>query len=66
MFNTFSKTGVGAIALFLTYGLQSFGFDVDEGVVTEAVTKTVEVIGFILVLYGQWQRQDLHIGLVRK
>jgi hypothetical protein len=65
MFNSHSKTGVGIIVLLISGALRYFGIEADEGSVFALATLIVEVIATTLVVFGQLDRKDLFMGLLR-
>jgi hypothetical protein len=55
-----SATGVGAVAVILLNALfPLWGVEIPEETVTEFVTNVTNVLGFILLAYGQWRRKDV-------
>jgi len=66
MFVKNSMTGIGVGVSILVFLAKYLGLDLDEAQLTEAVVKIVEVVGYFMVVYGQWSRKDLVGGLVRK
>lgn len=66
MFNNKSRTGVGMAVFTITGILSLFGFDVEEGQVTEAVISVLNLASFVLMIWGQVDRKDLVWGLWRK
>jgi hypothetical protein len=67
MFNTLSKTGTGAAIVVIINALfPLLGIDVPEGSVQATLESILNVVGFILLIWGQVARKDLKLGLVRK
>lgn len=62
----YSLGGVGMYAFLLATALRLLGVDVEEGVVTEFVVSLLQVIAFVVWVWGQVRRSDLKVGLVRK
>lgn len=55
-----SITGMGAVVVtILNFVLPTMGFDVPAGTVEGLVVSVVNVIGFVMLLYGQWRRGDV-------
>lgn len=55
-----SLTGLGAVVVtVLNFALPLIGFDIPEGTIEGFVLSIVNVIGFGLLLYGQWRRGDV-------
>lgn len=69
MFNNVSMGGIGMVGvivyLIISAG-QFFGIDVAEASATEFVHNVIGAAGFLLWAYGQWRRNDLKYGLIRK
>lgn len=66
-FTNYSKTGAGlAIVTILELVLPLVGIEVPEGTVAGTVESVALVIGYVLVFYGQFKRQDLIGGIKRK
>ena len=54
-----SATGIGALVVtILNAVFPLIGFDVPEGGIENFVASATNVIGFGLLLYGQWRRKD--------
>ena len=66
MFTHHSKAGTGITILLITLAFQFAGIDIPEESITEAVLAAGEVIGFILVVVGTFDRKDLRWGLFRR
>lgn len=67
MFSNFSKAGVGiAIVSVLKVIFPWFGIEVPDESILQVVESVGVVIGFILMVYGQLDRKDLKMGLLRK
>lgn len=66
MFTNYSMAGAGAAASVVLFVLRYFGLDVDEGMVTEGMLSLMQAIAFIVWLVGQFRREDLRYGLLRK
>ena len=68
--NTFkftSKAGVGAVIVTLMeVVLPLIGLDSQEGTAANVVDAVATLVGFALLLYGQFDRKDLEYGLFRK
>lgn len=65
-FKKYSKAGVGIIVYILLQLGKHYGVDLDEGDLTETATNLLEVVAQILVVYGQFARKDLSMGIARK
>lgn len=59
-------TGSGIIVILIGYGLSFFGVHVGSDQVTVAVTNAMQVVGFVVSIWGQLRRPDLHFGLIRQ
>ena len=66
MFNTYSMTGTGQVALLVSLVLRMFGIEADDQSVLGFVTSVFTAVGFVLAIWGQVRRQDLKFGLLRK
>ena len=67
MFTTLSKTGLGAmIVLIINAVFPLVGIEVPEGSVESTIEAVLNVVGFVLLVWGQLSRKDLVAGLVRK
>lgn len=57
--NNYSLTGMGAIVVTILNAIfPLIGFDIPEGGVDGFVASVTNVIGFGLLIYGQWRRKD--------
>lgn len=62
-----SKGGVGLVIFtVLQILLPTIGIEVEEGSIMAFVNALGTVVGFILMAYGQWDREDLKFGIIRK
>jgi len=61
-----STAGIGMYAVLIEFLLHMFGLEAPEGSVVAFVNGVIAIAGFILWIYGQVRRNDLHLGLVRK
>ena len=61
-----SMTGSGAIIVVIEALLRVFGIEVPEGSTLAAINASLEVLGYVLMVWGQVRRPDLKMGLVRK
>lgn len=67
MFKNTSKAGVGLWITILTLIIQMFGLDISDQQVIEVVHAAAQVVGFVLLVWGQLDRTDLtFFGLMRK
>ena len=69
MFEKFSKGGiglVGVIAFLVVLGGQSLGIPILEADATVFAQQVVGVIGFVMMMIGQFTRKDLIGGLKRR
>lgn len=67
MFTTTSMTGWGvAIVTILNAILPALGIEFEEGALTSVMESLLNIIGFIMMIVGQYRRGDLKFGLVRK
>lgn len=64
--NTISFAGTGTYILTLEVIAYMFGLELPEGSVAGAVNAIVVVGAFVLLVWGQLRRKDLHLGLFRK
>jgi len=65
-FKKHSLAGTGMIVAALAFFARWQGLDLDEAQLTETVVKLMEVVGYVMAIFGQWRRGDLVNGLVRK
>lgn len=66
MFTNISKTGAGLYITLIETVLRLLGVEFPDGSVAEAVNAFVMIIGFLLLIVGQFARKDLKVGLMRK
>jgi uncharacterized membrane protein len=66
MFSVVSKASVGAIILLVEQCAKMFGVTFPEGTIAGVVDAVYTLVGFGLLLYGLWDRQDLDYGIFRK
>jgi len=53
-------TGVGIAVFFLTQAMRMFGIvDVDQNQVANVVTALVQVVSFVMMVWGQARRPDI-------
>lgn len=66
MFNNVSMTGSGVIVYIIAFALSYFGvLNVDNSQIARAVEAASQVIGFLMIVWGQIRRNDLQYGLWR-
>ncbi len=65
MFTSVSMTGTGLVVLLITYALQWLGVSFDQNQIAIIVKDVVEVVGWVLTIWGQLRRKDLSMGLFR-
>lgn len=61
-----SLTGIGAIVTITVLLLKMLGIEVAETDVERAVEGFVAIVGVLALIYGQFRRKDLKLGLFRK
>lgn len=66
VFKNVSMAGTGLIISALAFLLPIFGVTVDQGTITQFVDNVAQAIGFILLVWGQLRRPDLHFGFIRR
>lgn len=67
MFSTLSRAGLGAaVVTILNVVFPLLGVEVPEGSVAATAEAVGQVIGFVLLVWGQLGRKDLDYGVVRK
>jgi len=67
MFSTFSMTGSGIVIFAVMAGLKYLNVNgVSEDQVAGAIANGVQLVSFVMMLWGQIRRSDLNLGLVRK
>lgn len=67
MFSNLSKAGLGVtIVTVLNFVFPMIGVEVPEGSTAAFIESMGNVLGFILLVYGQIDRKDLNMGLFRK
>jgi len=60
MFTTTSLTGVGIAVFFVTQALRMLGVvEVDQNQVANVVTSAIQVISFVMMVWGQARRPDI-------
>jgi len=64
-FKKHSMAGTGMIVALLAYVARWQGLDLDEANLTENVVRLMEVVGYIMAIFGQVKRKDLNMGLFR-
>lgn len=62
----YSVAGVGMYASLIVGLLSFIGIDADEGVVTETILAGAQIVSFAVWMWGQFQRKDLTLGILRK
>ena len=66
MFSKVSTTGAGMLVFTVTSFLGFFDVMVDTEQIAGFVNALAQVIGFLVMVYGQLARKDLIAGIVRK
>lgn len=67
MFRNVSMTSVGVIVVTITSLFKWLGIDgVENADIAVFVNQSIQVIGFVWMVYGQWRRRDLIAGVVKK
>lgn len=66
MFNTVSLTGTGIVVFVLVQVLSYFNIIVPETQVQSAVEAIIQIVSFLMIIYGQIRRADMAYGLFRK
>lgn len=61
-----SVTGIGAIVVIIESVLRLFGVEVPEGSTLKVANGLLEIVGYVLLVYGQLRRKDLFYGIIRK
>lgn len=67
MFTSLSKAGLGAtLVTLLNFVFPLIGVEVPEGSTTAFVENLGNILGFVLLVWGQIDRKDLRMGLFRQ
>ena len=62
----FSKAGIGALITIVFVGLKFLGVEVPEGTEIKLVEAVGTIIGVVLLVWGQLDRADLKMGIIRR
>ena len=61
-----SLGGIGMYAFLLATALRLLGVEADINQITEFLVSLLQVVAFVVWVWGQVRRSDLKLGLIRK
>lgn len=64
--NKVSIAGAGLVVLLIEMTLRILNITVPDGSVSDAMNGLITVVGFVLLVWGQLRRKDLHFGIIHK
>lgn len=66
MFQNYSRAGIGMYTFIVTAFLRAFDIEVTDTQVEEVVLAVINIVAFIVWVWGQIERDDVEFGLIRK